>query len=369
MSKKAGLKRAGIGLLQHLLAAAAMVAVAGLLLNSYIAVESIDGVRSYKVFSMDMSKEFEESDVYHDLFRNAVSDITQLAIIKDQLETDESFDATKKIDVTKYAAKNVGDNGCTVTAVYELDELIKWGKYGMSYTISTMSMSEFISYFGEVLFPENFTLDEYGQLVFGGFNRIETDLPQQPDSFGVKQEQVVSDTMKKSAKELAMLSEEMNAYTSDQLEDMVFSYIMSKNLDGIELYREEDGRLRISVSVLECRYATTDGAKKLFGYADNWVDYMRLQSNVATAIENLTLNYQRYQICNKAYREDKTNVRYMVRMMTDEGIKTYTNVPDLRELADEAVTEFFFEYDRYLIYYPDSLAFTGNTQLLEDRPD
>lgn len=369
MSKKAGLKRVGIGLLQHLLAAAAMVAVAGLLLNSYIAVESIDGVRSYKVFSLDMSKEFEESDVYHDLFRNAVSDITQLAIIKDQLETDESFDATKKIDVTKYAAKNVGDNGCTVTAVYELDELIKWGKYGMSYTISTMSMTEFISYFGEVLFPENFTLDEYGQLVFGGFNRIEADFSQKTDSFGTEQEQVVSDAMKKSAEELAMLSEEMNAYTSDQLEDMVFSYIMSKNLDGIELYREEDGRLRISVSVLECRYATTDGAKKLFGYADNWVDYMRLQSNVATAIENLTLNYQRYQICNKAYREDKTNVRYMVRMMTDEGIKTYTNVPDLRELADEAVTEFFFEYDRYLIYYPDSLAFTGNTQLLEEELD
>lgn len=368
MSKKAGLRRAGIGLLQHLLAAAAMVAVAGLLLNSYIAVESIDGVRSYKVFSMDMSKEFEESDVYHDLFRNAVSDITQLAIIREQLETNGSFDATKKIDVTEYAAKNVKDNGCTVTAVYELDELIKWGKYGMSHTTTKMSMPEFVSYFGEVLFPENFTIDEYGQLVFGGFNRIEADVPQETENFPTEEAAAVAGPIK-SAEELDVLSKEMNAYTADQLEDMVFSYIMSQNPGGIELYREEDGRLRISVSVLECRYATVDGEEALFGYADNWVDYMRLQSNVEAAIENLTLNYQRYQICNKAYLESKTNVRYMVRMMTDEGVKTYTNVPDLRELADEAVTEFFYEYDKYLIYYPDSLVFTGNTQLLEEELD
>ncbi len=369
MNKNAGLKRAGIGLLQHLLAAAAMMAVAGLLLNSYIAVESIDGVHSYKVFSMDMSKEFEESDVYHDLFRNAVSDIAQLAIIREQLETNGSFDATKKIDVTEYAAKNVKDNGCNVTAVYELDELIKWGKYGISYTASTMSMPEFISYFGEVLFPENFTIDEYGQLVFDGFNRIEADVPQETDfPHETGKIQTVTGPVK-SAEELAMLSEEMNAYTADQLENMVFSYIMSQNIDGISMYTAEDGRTRISVSVLECRYTAVDGAKKLSDHADNWVDYMRLQNNLATAIENLTLNYQRYQICSKAYREDKTNVRYMVRMMTDEGVKTYTNVPDLRELADEAVTEFFFEYDKYLIYYPDSLAFTGNTQLLEEELD
>lgn len=370
MGKRPGLKRFGIGLLQHLLAAAAMVAVAGLLLNSYIAVESIDGAQVYKIFSMDMSREFEESEVYHDLFRSAVSDITQLVVIKEQLETNEAFDAAKKIDVTEYAGKLGKDAGCSITAVYELDELIRWGKYGVSYTISSMSMTEFIDYFGYVLFPENFTLDEYGQLCFDGFFRIEEEEDSQEElSADDRPEQQEEESFGKSAEEVAMLRELLDSYTKEQQEDMVFSYIMAQNLDGIELNREEDGRLRISVSMLNCRYETVDGDKRLIGYADNWVDYMRLQSNVVTTIDNLTLNYQRYQICNEAYKAENTNVKYMIRMMTDDGMQTYTNVAELKNLGDEDVTEFFSEYRRYLIYYPDSLVFMGNTLLKEEELD
>lgn len=357
-------------MLQHLLAAAAMVAVAGLLLNSYIAVESIDGAQVYKIFSMDMSREFEESEVYHDLFRSAVSDITQLVVIKEQLETNEAFDAAKKIDVTEYAGKLGKDAGCSITAVYELDELIRWGKYGVSYTISSMSMTEFIDYFGYVLFPENFTLDEYGQLCFDGFFRIEEEEDSQEElSADDRPEQQEEESFGKSAEEVAMLRELLDSYTKEQQEDMVFSYIMAQNLDGIELNREEDGRLRISVSMLNCRYETVDGDKRLIGYADNWVDYMRLQSNVVTTIDNLTLNYQRYQICNEAYKAENTNVKYMIRMMTDDGMQTYTNVAELKNLGDEDVTEFFSEYRRYLIYYPDSLVFMGNTLLKEEELD
>ena len=130
--KKLTLKRVLVGLVQHLLAAGAMLAVAGLLLNSYIEVESIDGTQVYRVFPIDGKQEFEETEVYHDLFRNAVSDITQLVMIKEQLETNGVFNPNKKIDVTEYAGKIGADDGCSITAVYELDDLIKWGKYGWS---------------------------------------------------------------------------------------------------------------------------------------------------------------------------------------------------------------------------------------------
>ena len=128
--KKATLKRIGIGLLQHILAAVIFIAVAGLLLNSYVEVESIDGTQVYQVFPFESDQEFEESEVFHNLFRNAVSDITQLVMIKGQLETAGVFDPAKKVDVTEYAAKMGEDNECPVTAVYELDDMIKWGKYG-----------------------------------------------------------------------------------------------------------------------------------------------------------------------------------------------------------------------------------------------
>ena len=83
--KKSRVKRFGLGLIQHMIAACILVAIAGLLLNSYLEVESIDGTKIYKIFPINTELEFEESEIFHDLYRNAVSDITQLVVIKNQL--------------------------------------------------------------------------------------------------------------------------------------------------------------------------------------------------------------------------------------------------------------------------------------------
>ena len=46
---------------------------------------------------------------------------------------------------------------------------------------------------------------------------------------------------------------------------------------------------------------------------------------------------------------------------------TYTNVPSLKGANDEEVTEYFSEFRRYLIYYPDGLVFMGNTVNPQDH--
>ena len=362
--KRSTWKRLAVGLLQHILAAGIMTAAAGILLNSYITVDSIDGIKVYRIFPIDAELEFEESDIYHDLFRNAVSDITQLVVVKEQLETNDVFDPLKKIDVTDYAGQIGADQGCEVTVLYELDDLIKWGKHGVEHTNRMMSMSEFVNYFGNCIYPENFILDEYGQLRFDGFYRVfeETD-----NKAG--QEDAEGKRFGKSEEEIARISEKLNGYTQDQLEDLVYSYIMTKNLNNVKVNREDDGTLTVVVPMLNCRYNTVDGVRQLTNYVDNWVDYIQLQDNVAASIDALTVNYQRYQLCNDAYREGNSNVKYMVRMMTDSGMCTYTNVPDIKDLGDNEVTEYFSEYRRYLIYYPDSLVFMGNTILSEEEID
>ena len=132
--KKSTFKRLCLGLIQHVLVTGILLAAAGLLLNSHVVVNSIDGERVYKIFPADMGVAFEDSEIYHDLFRSAVSDITRLVVIKKQLETDGIFDPSKEIDIT-VSAREIGvDQGCEITAVYELDNLIKWGKYGVEYT-------------------------------------------------------------------------------------------------------------------------------------------------------------------------------------------------------------------------------------------
>lgn len=375
--KKPTLKRIAIGILQHVLAAALMVAVAGLLLNSYIAVDSINGTRVYRILSVDVGQEFEDSAIYNDLFQNAVSDITQLVVIKRWLETNDIFDPAKHIDVTAYAKQLGHDRGCNVTAIYELDDLIKWGKRGVEYNVRTMSMSDFVNYFGYCIYPENFTLDEFGQLIFNDFFKIteEPDLKNTADTGEGSKENKVSGkgtghgstTGSMSQEELEMLDGMMDSFTEQQLEDMVFTHLVAKNPNQIHLSREDDGSLMVSFPMLICRYDTAEGIRQLTDYADNWVDYLRLQENVAAAIEGMTLDYERYQICNPAYDEKKSNVKYMVRLMTDEGILTYTNIPDLKGQTDEDVTEYFSEYRRHLIYYPDDLVFMGNTTMSEEE--
>lgn len=369
--KKATLKRIGIGLLQHFLAAVIFIAVAGLLLNSYVEVESIDGTLVYQIFPFDSDQEFEESEVFHNLFRNAVSDITQLVMIKGQLETDGVFDPTKKVDVTAYAAKTGEDNECPVTAVYELDDMIKWGKYGVEKSSRILSMSEFVNYFGDVIFIENFRLDEYGQLRFAGFHKVGEEEKKQEEDIAaanaVKEDSSAASL--ENAEQQKLLQQAFDKYSNDELEDMVFSYIMTQGIDNITMSREDDGSYSIYLQLLNCRYETVDGEKQLLSLADNWIDYMKLQNNVEISIEQLTLNYQRYQVCNEAYMEGKSNIKYMIRMMTDDGICTYTNVSDLEETEDNDVTEFFSEYRRYLIYYPDGLEFMGNTVLSEEEID
>lgn len=361
--KKPTLKRIAIGMFQHILAAALMVAVAGLLLNSYIAVDSINGTKVYRILSVETGQEFEESAIYNDLLRNAVSDITQLVVIKGRLETDEEFDPSKHIDTTAFAGQLGVDRGCAVTAVYEVDDLIKWGKRGVEFNDRIMSMSDFVNYFGYCIYPENFTFDEFGQLVFDDFNR----LTEEPELYVPEDEEKIEDEDEQNPEEINELKAAMNQFTEQQLEDLVFTYLMANNLNEVRLSREDDGSLMVSFPMLICRYDTVDGKRQLTDYTDNWVDYMRLQENVAAAINSLTLDYERYQICNPAYDGENSNVKYMVRLMTDQGMQTYTNMPDLKDKSDEDVTEYFSEYRRYLIYYPDSLVFMGNTTMSEEE--
>lgn len=372
--KKPKRKRFFMTAVQQLAAAGIFVAIATLILNSNIKVESIDGTRVYKILPTKNREEFEDSEVYQDLFRNSVSDIIQYASIRELLETDGTFDPSKEISVTEYAIRIGADKGCGITATYPLDDLIKWGKYGVGYQNRLMRMSEFINFFGDCIYPENFALDEYGQLCFDGFYRLGKDsldtgeIPASPTDENTQDEDVVYEPAYygKSIEEVEIVRKALEEadYSEAQLEDMVLAYIMSQNLEGLEYSREGNNR-SIMVSLLMERYPVLGEKAKLMQLADNWIDYMRLQSNVIASVDALALRHQRYQICREAYRGERSNVKYVVRLVIDEEICTYTNLSEMQDATDEHVTEVFSEYRDYLIYYPDSLVFTGNTFLSE----
>ena len=124
-----------------------MMIIASIMFHSHVAVESMDGTKTFMVNAYGQAEAFEESDLFYHILESSVSDITRLVVMKGQLETDGVFDPSKRIDVTEYANRKKKGNTCPVTAVYELDNLIKWGKNGIEYTNRPWSISDFVNYF------------------------------------------------------------------------------------------------------------------------------------------------------------------------------------------------------------------------------
>ncbi len=348
-------KRTGLFILQHLIAMSAFIALAVLMLNAYVEVESMEGKKVYRIFPINTELSFEDSEIFHDLYNNAVSDITQLVVIKEQMETGDVFDPNKLVDITAYADKIGANKACRSTAVYQLGDIIKWGKNGVEYMEYTMSITEFVNYFGDCVYPENFQLTRDGELAFDDFYRVD------------------ERSIKSANKSLDEIQDAMDKYTREQLEQMVFAHIYDQDLKEISL-TELNNETFVHVSMLQNRYFPyseneTRDSKDLVRVCSDWMDYFCLQNNLVATIESTTENYRNYEKINVAYSEKNSNVKYMVRMTTEHGVRTHTNVSALKTASDEQVTEYFSEYRRYLIYYPDNLVFTSNTAVSEEQLD
>lgn len=343
--KRSLLKSIVLGVLQHIIAACIFIIFAFLLFNSYLTVESMAGKKTYKLDPLNAESQFEDSDLFRDIFQTTVSNVTKLVVIRNQVETDGVFDPGKQIDVTAFASRKSEKANCNITAVYELDDLIRWGKVGVFYNNRVMSLSEFVNYFGPVYDSRYFGLDEEGELYFKGFSAENN-----------------GEALEKSFDKVAYV---LSTYPQEKLEDMVFSYILSKNGKHISLSREEDGSFSVNIHFLSCKYPSLSGEKHIISLADNWLDYFILQENVEEAITTLTENYEIYKDYHELYVTDNSNVSYAVRMMTSEGLRTYSNVPEIENYADNALSDYFGEFNRYMVYYPDSLEFIGNSNLDE----
>ncbi|MBQ4536331.1 MAG: HAMP domain-containing histidine kinase [Lachnospiraceae bacterium] len=364
--KKPTFKRLGLALLQHLFAAGVMIALAAIWFNSYIGVDSMSDSHIYWLNPVDTDPLFEDSTAFRQMTATVAEDIMQFVVIRSEMEVAGAFDADKEIDITQYANRKNTEKNCEVTAFYRLEDLIKWGKYGVEYSNRPMSMSEFVNYFGPAASVENFALDQDGELYFAGFNSDEfnPDLVAGEFNWDIPvdyESQEVILTEEQQAVKLVM-----DTYTTEQLEDMAFSYIVSNTEEQLNVSREDDGSLTVYVPMISCRYDTVDGERQLSAYAGNWPEYLALSENLAVTVETLSHNYELYQKGQALYGEGKTNFKYAVRMTSDKGMaRTFTNVPDMKGLTDSKITEYFSEYRRYFVYFLEDLEFTGMTSLTE----
>lgn len=380
MKKERVLGRLTLHILQQI-AAIGMAVMAGIIaVNSNIVVDNMYGDQiGYRVALMDNAGEFEDSRIFTDIFRNAINDITRLAVIKGQVETNGHFDGTKSIDVTRFVNRVTQKSKCPVSASYQLDELIRWGKYGLEIqTVTFQSKFDFIAYFGyESIFTSygyDSDLEQFGfpeealsDLIAWDIQN-ELDRPAVGETSGISQEdRLVTDFD-------FMEQEEAYRTARDYVEscwgiDSLFNRITTEMamLGKQVLILDRGGQEIISMEMLVPRYATLT-EQSIAASCSNWPEYCMLEANVMETVETLANNYSLYQRQNDLYAQGKTNLQFFISTTTRDGQEYYTNMEEsFVGLTDLEKTDYFRRLGKYVVYFPDIMRLESNADITEDE--
>ena len=119
--------------------------------SSYIDVTTQDDRYQYILSETTRNKvEFEDSELFSDLFYESINDVTRMCVIKNQLETNGKYDGKKIVDITSYANRTDPVVDDSVTAEFYLDDLIKWGNYGFDFKTGSGNRRELVSRYQSV---------------------------------------------------------------------------------------------------------------------------------------------------------------------------------------------------------------------------
>ena len=86
--KKRKTRRTFLGVLQHFCGFVVAILVSLVCLNSFVLVENMYGEKvGYDIKPLQAGEDFSSSPAFNDMFRGSIEDITRLAVIMGQLET------------------------------------------------------------------------------------------------------------------------------------------------------------------------------------------------------------------------------------------------------------------------------------------
>lgn len=105
-----------------------------LLKGSFISVKS--GNTMYQDLKSPLERNsvsFENSHLFTQILNDEVSNVTRLCVIRNQLETNGTYNGKKKIDINSFANRADVTFEETQKVEYYLDDLIKWGNYGFDF--------------------------------------------------------------------------------------------------------------------------------------------------------------------------------------------------------------------------------------------
>ena len=334
-------KRAFWLVLKRVFAASAAAILAALAFNSVITVE-INGHVYRRNIALERKDSFEESSLFREILEEELDEVTRMAVIMSQLETDGEYNGSRQIDVAKYAHRQEELPDITATAPFYLDDLVKWGNYGFVTEKVCGTLAELNSYFANGSSP-----------------------------FSEQNDLTAGDWRTQSAETRSMLSTLLEEREEATLSMRMISELPSTREEYIQMARElgkYTGEEEIvELNVLVPRYLSAEG-KDLAEYAADADEYVRLREDLKQTSRELFYNFSEYSENRDHYAVGASNLRYCYRMVVDGENRYYSNLDeDFRNRRPEEITELFQGFGRYISYNADRAQIDTNTSVSAER--
>ncbi len=249
---------------------------------------------------------FEDSELFARIVIDETSDIIRSSVISNQMESKGSYDAKKKVDISAYASRHKGYSAGMPTAIYYLDDLVKWGNYGFDYREVTGTKAQLDTFFYALKIGD--------------------------DRLAIDSSEAVHDELN---------DDDMFIDDTDVASDAQTMYILVD------------------------RYKSAENCS-LLDYASDREEYEVLVRNLRASARELFMNYSEYDSHSDAYSADKCNLRYCIQLDNGDG-KTvrFTNLSQsVTGLTNDEINALFTAEGRYACFNPSKLQLVTNIEAM-----
>lgn len=296
--------------------------------------------------NMEPGESFEQSEFFNGVLGYALADIIRFGVVSSQMETAGAFDGEKLVDVTAYNQRSTGLSGEYITAVYKLEDLLKWQKYGFEYSVEKMTQEQAAAFLAKTT--------------------------------QVSVTEMVDDTEVKPYVQYRIVDSDSGFVTDYQPASALADHAESSTRQEVEIeiinpYAEEVEEVS-EYTILVNRYKTAEG-KNLEDYVSDWEQYYALCDSVQTAAKSLAYNYEEYLTGAEYFRLENSNVRYLIEKTEDHNTRYYSNMKANSSDRDYCM-KMMEKVSReeagavqaavpYLYYSPADMVYRTNTTIAE----
>ncbi len=388
--------------LQQAAAFGMILGAAFLSLFSYVMDEN--ATRHFEIFTEE--EHFEDTDVFDEMLVQSLYSIIRYNVAKSQLEENGRFDGTKEIDIVAFANRRTGE-AAESGICYPLEDLLKWGQYGMTYELDDYTLTEFLDSFDENPFSYSGNLSEVQKNALRSKYVSESELPanrifiaenaaqetgeqtEQEYNASVGNGQLLIETEYAYEEDSEPSSDDTNGYEGDALFENLMNGGSSLKEEGTvgryKSLREQMQALAVCIMnygdsisgiyvdsstnevhvllyALQERYKNTNGVT-IAQSAANLAEYEEYCNNLTQTIDDLSYNYREYIRLKDAFGNGNTNIQFFFRMMMLGDKVEVSNLT--KEISLDDMDDYFkTNCGKYVIYKPQNISLDTNTHIL-----